>query len=59
MRYLLDASVAVKWVLPEKDSPKAVRLLNTYRKKYHELIAPVTSPVEKDFPFFRALATVP
>jgi predicted nucleic acid-binding protein len=55
MRYILDASVAVKWVLPEKDSPKAVRLLNAYRKKNHELIAPDTF---KDFPFIRALATV-
>jgi predicted nucleic acid-binding protein len=46
MRYILDASVAVKWVLPEKDSPTAVRLLNGYRKKIHELIAPDTFPVE-------------
>ena len=46
MRYVLDASVAVKWVLPETDSPKAVRLLNAYRKSIHELIASDTFPVE-------------
>ena len=46
MKYVLDASVAVKCVLPEKDSPKAVRLLNAYRKAIHELIAPDTFPVE-------------
>jgi predicted nucleic acid-binding protein len=39
-------SVAVKCVLPEKDSPKAVRLLRDYRRKTHELIAPDTFPVE-------------
>src|SRR5688572_20181171 len=46
MKYVLDASVAVKCVLPEKDSPRAVRLLNDYRKAIHELIAPDTFPVE-------------
>ena len=46
MKYVLDASVAVKCVLPEKDSPKAVRLLNAYRKTIHELIAPDIFPVE-------------
>ena len=44
MRYILDASVAIKWVLPEKNTPKAVRLLNAYRKKIHELAAPDTLP---------------
>lgn len=46
MKYVLDASVAMKCVLPEKDSPKAVRLLNAYRKATHELIAPDIFPVE-------------
>jgi predicted nucleic acid-binding protein len=46
MKYVLDASVAVKCVLPEQDSPIAVRLLNSYRKAIHELIAPDTFPVE-------------
>jgi predicted nucleic acid-binding protein len=46
MRYVLDASVALKWVLPEKDSPKAVRLRNDFRKQIHEFIAPDTFPAE-------------
>jgi predicted nucleic acid-binding protein len=46
MKYVFDASVAVKCVLPEKDSPKAVRLLNAYRKQIHELIAPDIFPIE-------------
>jgi predicted nucleic acid-binding protein len=46
MKYVIDASVAVKCVLPEKDSPRAVRLLNAYRKAIHELIAPDIFPIE-------------
>lgn len=46
MRFVLDASVAVKWVLPEKDSPRVVRLRNAYLNKLHDLIAPDTFPVE-------------
>ncbi len=46
MKYVFDASVAAKCVLPEKDSPNAVRLLNAYRKAIHELIAPDLFPVE-------------
>jgi predicted nucleic acid-binding protein len=40
MRYVLDASVALKWVLPEKDTPRAVRLRNAYQQKNYTLIAP-------------------
>jgi predicted nucleic acid-binding protein len=40
MKYVLDASVAVKWVLPEADSAKAISLRDDYRKGVHELIAP-------------------
>ncbi len=46
MNYVLDASVAMKWVLPEPDSPKAVRLRNAYRQKVHELLAPDCFPLE-------------
>jgi len=46
MRYILNASVALKWVLPEKDTPKAVRLRNAYRQKTHELLAPDVFPAE-------------
>jgi predicted nucleic acid-binding protein len=40
MKYVLDASLAVKWVLPEADSAKAISLRDDYRKGVHELIAP-------------------
>lgn len=40
MRYVLDCSVALKWVLPEADSGKAVRLRDEYLNAVRELIAP-------------------
>jgi predicted nucleic acid-binding protein len=40
MNYTLDASVAMEWVLPEPDTPKAVRLRNEFRQGLHDLIAP-------------------
>jgi predicted nucleic acid-binding protein len=46
MRYVLDSCVALKWVLPEKDSPKAVRLRNDFREHIHELMAPDIFAVE-------------
>jgi predicted nucleic acid-binding protein len=46
MKYVLDASVALKWVLPEKDTPKAVSLRNAYRQQLHELVSPDVFPGE-------------
>lgn len=46
MRYVLDSSVALKWVLPEADTPKAVRVRNDYRRGVHELIAPDFFPAK-------------
>ncbi|HUQ71051.1 MAG TPA: type II toxin-antitoxin system VapC family toxin [Planctomycetaceae bacterium] len=46
MKYVLDASVAVKFVLPEHDSAKALALEADFRNQSHELIAPDTFPVE-------------
>jgi predicted nucleic acid-binding protein len=40
MRYALDASVALKWELPEPDSDKANRLRDDFRNQVHDLIAP-------------------
>ena len=45
MKYVLDSSVAVKWVLPELDSTKALRLAD-FQAGLHELIAPDVFPVE-------------
>jgi predicted nucleic acid-binding protein len=46
MKYVLDSSVAVKWVLPELDSTKALRLRADFQAALHELIAPDVFPVE-------------
>jgi predicted nucleic acid-binding protein len=46
MRYVLDASVALKWVLPESDSGKADLLRAEYRAGLHQLLAPDVFPVE-------------
>jgi predicted nucleic acid-binding protein len=46
MRYVLDSSVALKWVLPEVDSTKAIRLRDEYRNGLHELLAPDIFPSE-------------
>lgn len=40
MKYVLDSSVALKWVLAEADSAKAIRLRDDYEKSLHELLAP-------------------
>src|SRR4051795_8932392 len=46
MRYVLDSCVAIKWVLPEPDTPKAVRIRTEFRRGLHELLAPGIYPVE-------------
>ncbi len=46
MRAVLDSCVALKTVLPEVDTPKAVRLLNEFRAGLHELLAPDIFPIE-------------
>lgn len=46
MRYVLDSNVAIKWVLLEADTPKAVRFRNQIRRGMHEILAPDIYPVE-------------
>ena len=46
MRYVLDSSVALKWVLWEADSPKARRLRDEFAAAIHELLAPDVFHVE-------------
>lgn len=43
---VLDASVALKWVMPETDTPKAVRLRAEFRQGIRALIAPDVFPFE-------------
>ncbi len=40
MKYVLDSNVALKWVLPESDSAKAVQVRDEFLKGRHELLAP-------------------
>jgi predicted nucleic acid-binding protein len=46
MRYVLDANVAMKWVLSEPDSARASALRQDFRNRVHELLAPEIFPVE-------------
>lgn len=46
MKYVLDSSVAFKWVVPEVDTDRAVRLRDGYRAGVYELIAPAFFPQE-------------
>jgi predicted nucleic acid-binding protein len=54
MKYVLDASVALKWVLPEPDSQKALALRDSFQHKVDELIAPSFFPMECGYSLFRA-----
>jgi predicted nucleic acid-binding protein len=46
MKYVLDASVGIKWVMNEIDSAGARRLRDEFRNQIHELIAPDSFPLE-------------
>jgi predicted nucleic acid-binding protein len=46
MKFVLDASVALKWVLPEPDATKALSLRDQHRLGVHDLIAPETFAIE-------------
>jgi hypothetical protein len=40
MKYVLDSCVALKWVLAEPDSDKAIEVRDDYNRGAHELLAP-------------------
>ena len=46
MKYVLDASVGLKSVLPEIDSDRAIALIQGFQRQVHELIVPDTYLVE-------------
>ncbi len=46
MRYVLDVSAALCWVLPRPASPRAVRLRDECRRGIHALLAPSIFPAE-------------
>ena len=46
MKYALDVSDALCWVILRPLTPKALRLRDEYRRQLHELIAPAHFPFE-------------
>lgn len=54
VKYVLDSSVALKWVLPESDSAKAIQLRLDYQRGVHELVAPNIFYVEAAHALTRA-----
>ena len=46
MRYVVDSNVALKWVLRESDSDKALQLKVDGLRQNHELLAPDVFPIE-------------
>jgi predicted nucleic acid-binding protein len=46
MKYVIDTSVAFKWVVAETDSAKAIALRDEYVKGTHSLLAPDLFPTE-------------
>jgi predicted nucleic acid-binding protein len=46
MNFVIDSSIALKWVIPEIDSDRALRLLVGYANAVHQLIAPDLFTVE-------------
>ncbi|MBI1899990.1 MAG: type II toxin-antitoxin system VapC family toxin [Planctomycetia bacterium] len=46
MKYVVDASVALKWVLVEHHSSQALRLRADFQQQSHELHAPDVFPAE-------------
>jgi predicted nucleic acid-binding protein len=54
MKYVLDSSVAFKWLVVETDTDKARRLRDAYRHGIHELVSPDIFPVELGHALTRA-----
>ena len=54
MRFVLDASVGLKTLLPEQDSDKALKLRDEYSQGLHELLAPDVFAVEVSHALTRA-----
>ena len=54
MKYVLDASVALKTVLNETDSAATIALMDGFKLQVHELSAPDTLPVEMAHALTRA-----
>ncbi|HZZ80081.1 MAG TPA: type II toxin-antitoxin system VapC family toxin [Gemmataceae bacterium] len=54
MKYVLDSSVAFKWLVPEVDTDKALRIRDAFNQNHFELIAPDILAVEVTHALTRA-----
>jgi predicted nucleic acid-binding protein len=54
MKYVLDSSVAFKWLVPEIDTAKALQLRDDFNRGIVELIAPDILPIETTHALTRA-----
>src|SRR5438128_9280017 len=54
MKYVVDSSVTLKWVLTEADSDKALRLRDDLRQAVHEFLSPDIFTVEASHALTRA-----
>jgi predicted nucleic acid-binding protein len=54
MKYVIDSSVGFKWVVPEPDSDKALRLRQHHEQAIHELLAPDIFSLETGHALTRA-----
>jgi predicted nucleic acid-binding protein len=54
MKFVLDSSVAFKWVVPELHSDKALRLRSDFLASVHELLSPDVFPGEVGHALTRA-----
>jgi predicted nucleic acid-binding protein len=57
MKYVLDSNVALKWVLAETDSDKALLLRDDFRNGIHELLSPDFFPAEVGHALIKAERT--
>src|ERR1700730_18121699 len=54
MKYVIDSSVAFKWVVPEPYSDKALRLRADFENNIHDLVSPDVFPIEVGHALTRA-----
>ena len=57
MKYIVDSSLAFKWLVPEIDTDKAIRVRDDYRHGIHQLLAPDIFPTELAHALTRAERT--
>jgi predicted nucleic acid-binding protein len=46
MKFVLDSSIAAKWVIPEADTQKAIEVRDDFCHGIHELLSPDVFPLE-------------